>query len=1374
VSLTELPATAAPATSAASPGLRGPEDRWRPVRAGVVRVWQYAEETLEFEDGRLLLFGANGSGKTMLLEVLLPFLLDAKQQPGRLSTSGADRGGLWDRVVGYESGQGRVGYLWVTFGRTVDGRGEHFTCGTRLRAQPSGKDGDHCWFTTSLAPTVDLHLLDEHRRPLDVDRLTEAIGEHGTIWRKDTAGYRDAVRTTLFAGFNPLRLEALISALLVVRKQSVTDGLSAERLNDLLREGLPPLDDDEVAKLARGFEELDRRRDRITTMTADVAAARAIRQAARTYARAVVAAHADQRVAAETEKDNVTRKEREAAQALERAVAEQHTTEEELRATEAELAALEARLAALRSSEAFRSAGALQELREHADAAARQAAAAGHRAEQAREQAETVGARAADLGHQAEVAHGQVTSAVGELLETADAAVMHIDTEVEPNVLAQAVDTQVGVLKHAVRRVTEALRQLELAVTARDGDQRNVEVAQGRLDAARDALDDAEDAAAAGLHAWRDEVAAWAAGLELLDAGQLTVLTADVDAPAAVHDAAREAYGVVADRIATRREQLRSEESGVEVELAELVAELDRLRGGGVEVPPAPPHRRDRVGLGGAPFWQLVGFGDGVDEATAAGTEAALAATGLLDAWVGTDGRVDLDLDDVDVVLGSAAPSAAGRSLREVCVPEPDAAVPEELVTAILARIGWSDSAIDAAAGEGEATGVVVAADGTYRVGPAHGRAHVEVPARFLGAVTRERNRLARVATLESSAQRFEATIAELRTEQGRLDERRRAAAAERDAAHVPAEATLDEARRTVGLAVERLDAAAGVLADADETLAAAEEHVRRAQRRLNLLASEHGLPTSREALDARQDLYDTALRQVRTVEQRHQRHRELTSRADEAAGRATEATAAAEAADGEAQEEALNAASKRARYDELERTAGADARSVLADIAREEGDGRALTRRQTTARSRQREVDARVGSAREIQDQATELRQAAERRRDAAHEAVRRVVAAGLATDAGIEVAANLAGVTGTLEAAQAVRAAVGTANRSGSVVANALARLGEQVHRAGQQLAGRADLALAADEEGDFSVLLARVEGEPLRAPALQARFEEQLSKAERELTEREERVFEETLTGAVRDHLADRIRTSTATVRVVNELLDRVETAAGGVKVQLRWDVDGDEVDDQVVLKRIKELLLGRRHTAEEQAELHAFLRRQIDKVRSLEGDTGRWQDRLARVLDYRLWHRFTVLVHHDRFADKPVPFGSRKVQLSAGEKTVALTVPLIAAIAAHYLPRRGEQDVPACPRLLLMDELFPKVDRPNKRLLLGLINDLGLDVVFTSDKDWCDYDTLDAIAIHVVQKDGDASLTTRFVWNGRERAPAPVTHASDSTLLSLLEG
>jgi ABC-type lipoprotein export system ATPase subunit len=51
--------------------------RWRPSRAGILNVYQYQDEVLEFADGRLLLRGVNGSGKSTAMNMLLPFLLEA-------------------------------------------------------------------------------------------------------------------------------------------------------------------------------------------------------------------------------------------------------------------------------------------------------------------------------------------------------------------------------------------------------------------------------------------------------------------------------------------------------------------------------------------------------------------------------------------------------------------------------------------------------------------------------------------------------------------------------------------------------------------------------------------------------------------------------------------------------------------------------------------------------------------------------------------------------------------------------------------------------------------------------------------------------------------------------------------------------------------------------------------------------------------------------------------------------------------------------------------------------------------------------------------------------------------------------------------------
>ena len=38
--------------------------RWRLNRAGIVNVYQYSDEVLNFSGGRLLLRGVNGSGKS--------------------------------------------------------------------------------------------------------------------------------------------------------------------------------------------------------------------------------------------------------------------------------------------------------------------------------------------------------------------------------------------------------------------------------------------------------------------------------------------------------------------------------------------------------------------------------------------------------------------------------------------------------------------------------------------------------------------------------------------------------------------------------------------------------------------------------------------------------------------------------------------------------------------------------------------------------------------------------------------------------------------------------------------------------------------------------------------------------------------------------------------------------------------------------------------------------------------------------------------------------------------------------------------------------------------------------------------------------------
>ena len=57
--------------------LPAPErERWQPLRLGLIDLFYYDQEELAFRDGRLLLRGNNGTGKSKVLALTLPFLLD--------------------------------------------------------------------------------------------------------------------------------------------------------------------------------------------------------------------------------------------------------------------------------------------------------------------------------------------------------------------------------------------------------------------------------------------------------------------------------------------------------------------------------------------------------------------------------------------------------------------------------------------------------------------------------------------------------------------------------------------------------------------------------------------------------------------------------------------------------------------------------------------------------------------------------------------------------------------------------------------------------------------------------------------------------------------------------------------------------------------------------------------------------------------------------------------------------------------------------------------------------------------------------------------------------------------------------------------------
>jgi len=66
-----------------------PAERWRLGRIGILNFWHYDEEVFELEGGRLILRGANGSGKSVTMQSFLPLVLDGDKRPHRLDPFGS-------------------------------------------------------------------------------------------------------------------------------------------------------------------------------------------------------------------------------------------------------------------------------------------------------------------------------------------------------------------------------------------------------------------------------------------------------------------------------------------------------------------------------------------------------------------------------------------------------------------------------------------------------------------------------------------------------------------------------------------------------------------------------------------------------------------------------------------------------------------------------------------------------------------------------------------------------------------------------------------------------------------------------------------------------------------------------------------------------------------------------------------------------------------------------------------------------------------------------------------------------------------------------------------------------------------------------------
>ena len=823
-------------------------ERWQLNRGGIVNVYQYIDEVLDFGDGRLLLRGANGAGKTTAMNMLLPFLLVARLRG--LDAAGEQSGTqiLRSWMLDGHADPQRGGYLWVEFRRGD----EFFVCGCGLKANRSAQNINQWWFATSQRPGPDFSLV-ENGVPLSERQLGARLGGGHVFDKRRLREYRREVEKRLFGG---VLIDQHIRLVNRVRNPRIGDRIDVE-IPQLLKDALPQLRDRILDEIGGAFDGLEEHHREVVELER---ASKELEGIFGVYSSYCFSWLKDATDRGSEHLETIRRVEREGEghrRVADAAKREVKQLEHRIGGLEGDAQQLSSSINALMSSPAYRSIQELDSKRELVKAR-RGMVAEGEALSRAAESRlrEDVGFledREADiLQHLGRINH--------RFSKVAGVACLHRIEGVPPSPMRPP---ELGAASTFSRTLGEIgqfevnLRQRRCHVGELEGQFEEVRDLEDTQRRAEDLWEIAKDRAVGAERDLRERtgglvgaVAEWA-GQSRGWASRVVALTSD--APQRMTDVAGGQLSV------STRAETETEREGLAADAAEVIARQRRMLAGAEQelsdarraegearavaercaslTEPDLPYLPWQV-PGGYCLADLIDFSPSLSVADRAGLEAALEASGLLSARPG-DRSVVLADGELVAIPSTPVSKPLSRCLA-VRIParfqrRTDAAA----LATLLGALSTDPSDTEAPA--------VVSTDGTFRVGSLRGR-HSKEHAEFIG-------KLARQATLDrgrsEANSRLEGAIAET-VKVRNLRDRHENTVCQLEGFRkelpavtgvVEADARLDEAREVAEREGTRLSEQAEKREEADQALGAARD-------RLHTIARELSLPHDKSALE--------------------------------------------------------------------------------------------------------------------------------------------------------------------------------------------------------------------------------------------------------------------------------------------------------------------------------------------------------------------------------------------------------------------------------------------------------------------------------------------------------------------------------------------
>ncbi|MCM1537872.1 MAG: TIGR02680 family protein [bacterium] len=1332
---------------------------------GFINFWLYDEEIFSFEDGKLLLRGQNGSGKSITTQSFIPFILDGDRTPSRLDPFGSGDRKMDYYFLGEEGKEESTGYLFLEFKKEDTEQYRTVAIGQRARR---GKPMTFWGFVLLDGRRIgyDIWLYKEvgsTKIPYDKGEMKKLLGEQ-TPFTDVPGEYKKLVNRYLF-GFRRIdQYDQFIRLLVKVRAPKLSKEFKPTKVYEILNESLQTLTDEDLRAMVDAMEKMDSIQGNLEQLNSAFSDIRVIRNEYTRYNQFMLARKAQAYLNCKKEVENIRGRfdaQEQQYQDFRQEQSEKQKVCEQLKQRGREV---EIELEGIHETDLESVQDSLSRNRKEQAEATELAGKWAQDIERGRERIRECDGTIHKLGGEIEALEGKIEKDAQELEEIQQIVLWNGHKEMLGLLRQCAEETEYiqekwKSLKKAVSDGTEALKTLAEATKEYDLAAERLERTKADRDRRADELEDAlteEEQCRDELIESYYRMAKQCRELKL-STENLQTLEKMVTEYRGRQDAGPiqrlldENYRTLEKELQERKQQQKQERLECEGSLSVKREELEQLRSK-QEIEPARSALKEEarrklteLGVCFTPFFKAVEFAPQLTEEQCDILEAQLKDAGVLDALVVVQKdrvRLQKELPELaDIVI-----SVEGEEKQEYSKLTVNSEMEEELqkeTHRILRHICEKKEGSVFYLGEA----------GGFQNGILLGNSMAEERAQFVGRLARQRRREKMIADLSEEIRQLELLLEEIMKQEAQTDER--FLILKQEYKEVPVFDGLESC-------IEKLKQCRWYLEQTENQYKEEERETKNKanckndcyQRMLQIckrLPYERTIKAYMEVQDNLEEYGDIRgsmrdkgrlLVQYRSQRQNEQdkinREEENIDRAYEQKKRELNRVKSLEVSIRQA-EEFLNDPQNKERAEKLEK----------------------LKKRQNDIRDESGKLENRLYW---LEEKLLEMKGEKEGLENRLTSVISEETYLRKYFEEELSLGLVLSRETKTVE--ECAREALGVLRdsdkgRNPEDLTTSLLKVFQQ-HNSSLVNYGTT-LEDCFDEEPEIEAVTRRRQrifsvwnGKKLYLEEFYNTVKETIEETELLIQEKDREIFEDILSKTLSQQLTDRISESRSWVEDMSKLMKQMDTSMG-LHFALDWKPKTAENDQELDTTELEKLLLRDKEllTIEDVEKMALHFRSKIREEKRKAEESGgmvNYMDLVRDALDYRRWFEFQMSYTRSG-ENRKLLTNAAFNRFSGGEKAMAMYVPLFAAVNAQY-QKAEEKD---CPRIVAMDEAFAGVDDKNISTMFELVERLKFDYIMNSQALWGCYQTVPALRISELLHPVNSQTITviHYTWNGHER-------------------